>query len=501
MAASGRRSLTPFNAIRDNNKAVALCEESNMPNTPGRRPFHVGYQSRREFVLTAGTAGLALAVVGAPVLAASAAKPDYTLRIAPVSVEIAPGKIIQTMGYNGTVPGPLIRLREGKRVTIKVINDSDVPDLVHWHGLKIPSFVDGAMEEGTPMVMPGASASYSFEPNPTGTRWYHTHAIAKDDLRRSLYGGQYGFLYVEPRREPGRYDQEVFIAMHHWEPSFVSMQDLHPGPPPNNGLEVAYKSASFNSKSLGSGEPVRVRRGQRVLFRLLNASATDDIALALPGHRFTVVAVDGNKVPAPQSVDVLVLAPAERIDALVEMNNPGVWVFGSIKDDERASGMGIVVEYANASGDAQWRPIEKAGMPMWDYLRFGKNTVAAPPDGRFELLSQKIPGGRGGFNRWTINGKSWPETDPLIVEHGKRYRLVFNNDSGDMHPMHLHRHSFELASFAGTATSGIIKDVVNVPAHKIVEVDFVADNPGLTLLHCHMQEHMDFGFMNLVKYA
>lgn len=472
-----------------------------MPITASRRPFHVGYQSRREFLQTAGTAGLALAVVGAPVLAAPAAKPDYTLRIAPVSVEIAPGTIIQTMGYNGTVPGPLIRLREGKRVTIKVINDSDVADLVHWHGLKIPSFVDGAMEEGTPMVMPGASASYSFEPNPTGTRWYHTHAIAKDDLRRSLYGGQYGFLYVEPRREPGRYDQEVFIAMHHWEPSFVSMQDLHPGPPPNNGLEVAYKSASFNSKSLGSGEPVRVRRGQRVLFRLLNASATDDIALALPGHRFTVVALDGNKVPAPQSVDVLVLAPAERIDALVEMNNPGVWVFGSIKDDERASGMGIVVEYANASGDAQWRLIEKAGMPMWDYLRFGKNTVAAPPDGRFELLSQKIPGGRGGFNRWTINGKSWPETDPLIVEHGKRYRLVFNNDSGDMHPMHLHRHSFELVSFAGTATSGIIKDVVNVPAHKIVEVDFVADNPGLTLLHCHMQEHMDFGFMNLVKYA
>jgi FtsP/CotA-like multicopper oxidase with cupredoxin domain len=223
--------------------------------------------------------------------------------------------------------------------------------------------------------------------------------------------------------------------------------------------------------------------------------------LALPGHRFTVVALDGYQVPAPQNVDILVLAPAERIDALVEMNNPGVWAFGSIKDDERASGMGIVVEYANASGDARWHPIEIAGMPMWDYTRFGGNTVATPPDGRFELVSQKIPGGRGGFNRWTINGKSWPETDPLTVERGKRYRLVFNNDSGDMHPMHLHRHSFELVSVAGTPTSGILKDVVNVPAHKVVEVDFVADNPGLTLLHCHMQEHMDFGFMNLVKYA
>lgn len=472
-----------------------------MRNISSGRPFYVGNQSRREFLQSAGTAGLALMVAGTPALAAPASKPDYRLRIAPTSVEIAPGKIIQTVGYNGTVPGPLIRLREGKRVTITVTNDSDVPDLVHWHGMKIPSLVDGAMEEGTPMIMPGASASYTFEAKPTGTRWYHTHAMAKDDLRRSLYGGQYGFVYVESSREPGRYDQEVFIAMHHWEPSFVSMQDLRRGPPPNNGLEVAYKSASFNSKALGSGEPVRVRRGQRVLFRLLNASATDDIGLALPGHRFTVVALDGNQVPAAQSVGMLVLAPAERIDALVEMNNPGVWVFGSIKDDERASGMGIVVEYANASGDAQWHPIEMAGMPMWDYTQFGGNAVAVPPDGRFELVSQKIPGGRGGFNRWTINGKSWPETDPLTIECGKRYRLVFNNDSGDMHPMHLHRHIFELVSVAGTPTSGILKDVVNVPAHKVVEVDFVADNPGLTLLHCHMQEHMDFGFMNLVKYA
>ena len=259
-----------------------------MPTPASDRLFHVGQQSRREFLQNVTTAGLALAVAGAPALAA-ATKPDYTLRIAPVSIEIAPGKIIQTIGYNGTVPGPLIRVREGRQVTIKVINDSNVPDLVHWHGLKIPSLVDGAMEEGTPMILPGRSASYTFTPRPAGTRWYHTHATAKDDLRLSLYGGQYGFLYVEPAHDPGRYDQEVFIAMHQWEPSFVSMQDFHPGPPPDNGLEVAYKSASFNSKALGHGEPVRVRRDQRVLFRLLNASATDDIALALPGHQFMVV--------------------------------------------------------------------------------------------------------------------------------------------------------------------------------------------------------------------
>jgi hypothetical protein len=96
--------------------------------------------------------------------------------------------------------------------------------------------------------------------------------MAGTDLRRSLYAALYGFLIVEPASDPGRYDQEVLLAAHHWEGSWVSMQDIRRGPPPDNGLEVLYASASFNDKMLGHGEPVRVREGQRVLFRLLNAS-------------------------------------------------------------------------------------------------------------------------------------------------------------------------------------------------------------------------------------
>jgi FtsP/CotA-like multicopper oxidase with cupredoxin domain len=460
-----------------------------------------GLSGRRDFLLGAGATALALTTgaMSSPARAQDASGgADVTIRIAPVTLELAPGHVIQTVGYNGTAPGPLLRLREGRQTTIAVVNDTEAPELVHWHGLFLPSEMDGSMEEGTPMVMPGASASYSFTAKPAGTRWYHSHAMAGKDLTQSLYSGQYGFLTIEPKRDPGRYDQEVFIAMHHWEPYFVSMQDIRKGPPPDNGLEVAYKSASFNDKALGHGEPVRVRQGQRVLFRLLNASATDDVMLALPGHRFTVLALDGNPVPSPQTVDSLMLAPAERIDAVVEMDNPGVWIFGSTDDDVRRMGMGVVVEYANATGAPQW---QAPPMPMWDYLIFGRQSPVPEPDGRFDLKIEKITGGRGGFNRWTINGKSWPDTDPLIVEQGKRYRLVFRNDSGDMHPLHLHRHSFELVRFAGKPTAGIRKDVVNVPKRETVEVDFTADDPGLSLLHCHMQEHQDFGFMTLVKYA
>ena len=276
------------------------------------------------------------------------------------------------------------------------------------------------------------------------------------------------------------------------------MQDLRKGPPPDNGLEVMYRAASFNDKALGHGEPIRVRTGNRVLFHVLNASATDDVHLALPGHDFNVIALDGNPVPNPRAVPILVLAPAEQIDAVVEMKQPGVWVFGATEDSMREMGMGVVVEYAGQSGAPQW---SKPQSSTWDYTVFGTTTAIPEPDSRFNLVSEKIPGGHGGFNRWTINGKSWPDLDPLVVKAGQRYRMVMENKSGDDHPIHLHRHTFELTHIGGKTTSGIRKDTVNIPRRQSAEIDFVADDPGLTLFHCHMQLHMDFGFMALMKYA
>src|SRR5262249_19584174 len=118
---------------------------------------------------------------------------------------------------------------------------------------------------------------------------------------------------------------------------WVSMQDIRRGPPPDNGLEALYSSASINDKMLGHGDPVRVREGQRVLFRLLNASPTENVTLALAGHRLTAIALDGNRVPSPQTLDTLFLAPAERADVIVEMNRPGVWILGGVKTPSLAS--------------------------------------------------------------------------------------------------------------------------------------------------------------------
>ena len=209
--------------------------------------------------------------------------------------------------------------------------------------------------------------------------------------------------------------------------------------------------------------------------------------------------MDGNPVPSPQTVDVLQLNVAERIDAVVEMNQPGVWVLGSPRDPERNLGMGVVVEYAGQQGEPKW--VTPPNPPPWDYTIFGTQAPHPEPDGKFDVTFKMLEDEGKPFNRWTINDQLWPKVDPIKVKAGKRYRIVFHNGMEDGHPVHLHRHSFELVSVGGKPTAGIVKDVVNVPRGGNAEVDFVADNPGLSLLHCHMQQHMDAGFKMLVKYA
>jgi FtsP/CotA-like multicopper oxidase with cupredoxin domain len=271
----------------------------------------------------------------------------YELRIAPLKLDLGAGIEITTTGYNGTAPGPMLRLPEGKPVSIDVFNETDVPELVHWHGLAIDSLNDGAMEEGSPMIPPGGQRRYSFTPRPAGSRWYHSHAAAGADLTRSTYSGQFGFLYIEPKTDPGAYDHEVFLAVHHWGPMMTQTG-------PHKTCEVSYRHASFNDKILSAAEPLRVHQGQRVLFHFLNASATENVELALPRHQFHVIALDGNPVPVPKAVNTISLGVAERADAIVEMNSPGIWILGSTRESERLIGLGLPVEYAGNRGSAQW---------------------------------------------------------------------------------------------------------------------------------------------------
>jgi FtsP/CotA-like multicopper oxidase with cupredoxin domain len=268
------------------------------------------------------------------------------------------------------------------------------------------------------------------------------------------------------------------------------------------GFEVGYDLFSINGRALGHGEPIRVRGGERVLLHVLNASATEIRSLALPGHTFRVLALDGNPVPSPADVPVLWLGTSERITALVEMRAPGVWVLGDVADDDRKHGMGVIVEYAGHSGKPRWMTPKPS---RWDYAHFGVANPKTPePDETLELTFVKRNAVLHGFNQWTVNGEPFSMeamTPKFSLRQGRRYRLKFRNASDDVHPLHLHRHSFELTRVGGRQTGGVLKDVVMLGGFQELEVDFVADNPGLTLFHCHQQLHMDFGFMALFQYA
>ena len=261
---------------------------------------------RRDFLQRASLALLG-AATKTKLLAETPA--DVRLEIAPLKLEIAPGKIIHTVAYNGRVPGPLIRWPEGKPITIDVINQAGLPEIVHWHGLWIPSSEDGAAEEGSPMIAAGAQRRYSFTPRPSGFRWYHTHTFAGHDLKRGTYTGQFGCFYIEPQQSPGAYDQEIFLTLHDW--------NAYMGGGGDASMDAFYDYATINDRMLGHGDPIQVREGQKVLFRVLNASATATHWLGFAGHEFTVIDMDGNAVPQPAKVSAVRLAPAERIEVLV----------------------------------------------------------------------------------------------------------------------------------------------------------------------------------------
>jgi FtsP/CotA-like multicopper oxidase with cupredoxin domain len=483
---------------------------------------------RRTFLRAAGATAAATLITPVRFLAQTDAPADYTLTIATKPLEIAPKRIISVTTYNGQFPGPLLRLKEGQPVTIDIRNDTDTPEQLHWHGQLVSSDVDGAAEEGTPFVPPHGSRRISFEPKPSGFRVYHTHVRAGADLALGQYCGLVGPVYIEPKQHPGNYDREVFLTLKEFQPTlshggdmpqhFLSPAQTVPelkdsgeskmkaslarGKP--HGFEVGYESFTINGRVLGHGDPVRVKSGERVLFHVLNGSATETRSLALPGHSFIVIAMDGNPLPKPVRVPVLWLGTAERISAIVEMNHPGVWIMGDLDDDDRHHGMGIVVEYAGNKAKPQWLPPAPF---KWNYAHFGEPAANSPqPDEVFTMLFEKQNAAVDGFNQWTINGVSYPLTqmmaDPAFhIQEGKRYRVRMSNASDDIHPIHLHRHTFELTKFAGQPTSGVLKDVVMVNGYQEVEIDFQANNPGLTLFHCHQQLHMDFGFMTLFAYA
>ena len=434
---------------------------------------------RRTFLRLSGLAALAPHLELLPPLLEA----DHSIRIRRTTLELAPGRLVHTCAYDGQFPGPLLRLKAGQAAVIDIQNETDSLQWLRWHGQDVPVSADDDRFSDALRIPARGHRLIAFTPRESGLQLYHSNQGGGSLLEAAAYGAQAGPMLIEPRHDPGRFDREAVLVLKDFEPR------LYRGA---RGFEIRYALSSINSHMLGHGEPIRVRAGERVLFHVLNASATEIRQLALPGHLFRVLSLDGHSVPRPAEVSSLRLGVGERVSALVRMNQPGVWIFGELTADDRDRGLGIVVEYAGCSGPPRWvQPVH----PTWNYARFGAEGGCAP-DEIIPLSLGTTEAARSGFNQWTVNGTAFSLRDGglcLRLRVGRRYRLKLRNQSDVAHCLHLPGHRFELARSGEDPAAGVLKEVVTLDARQNLELDVVPGRPGPALLHCCRQLHRDFG--------
>lgn len=465
--------------------------------------------NRREF-LTTGLGG-ALVVAGGGVVATRFLQrwsPTGSVREIRLTAQVAdwqvgPGTTTRAWTYNGQVPGPEIRVKEGERLRVILDNDLPEPTTLHWHGLPVPHAMDGVPGLTQPAVQPGQQFTYEFTAGPAGTYWYHSHVGYQFDR------GLFGPLIVEPACESLTYDREYVLVFDDW-----LFDATNPLPDPAMGMgepgeqplahgpgmlrpQPLYDALTVNGRS-GDHPPLMVRRGDRVRLRLVNASASTVVPLRLAGHRLTITHSDGQALEASEA-DLLRLGMGERYDVLFTADRPGVWPLEILGAGRHDPGLRVRYEGIHGTQDSA-APTVRPIISNYRDLQGPEAAGVRVPDRIYELaLSGGLPDQPGA---WMINGRRYPETDPLEVREGERVRLLLHNLSGMPHPMHLHGHFFDLVGPDGVpAVAPIRKDTLVIGHGQLHVVEFTADNPGAHwLLHCHQLYHHHGGMATEVRY-
>jgi FtsP/CotA-like multicopper oxidase with cupredoxin domain len=402
--------------------------------------------------------------------------------------------------YNGRVPGPELRFRQGERLRIEVENALSVPTTVHWHGIRLPNAMDGVPGVTQKPIAEGGRFLYEFDLPDAGTYWYHPHLGSPEQVGRGLYGA----LVVE-EREPPAVDRDVAWVLSDWRldrearivPDFMSPMDAsHAG---RIGNTVTVNGAIR--------ETFGVRAGERIRLRLVNASNARIYALSFEGHEPQLIAFDGQPVK-PRRAGRVVLGPAQRADLVIDcIGKPGMR--HRVVDDFYPRRAYRLLDLAY-SGE---RPLREAFAPL---RALAPNTVPAADLAKAVHHRIEFGGGmmgavpsqaqhKGMF--WTVNGAPVPEHGhqhaPLLeLGRGRSYVLDLVNDTAWHHPIHLHGHVFTVISRDGRPSevdeSG---DTVLLDPRTRAQIAFVADNPGDWMLHCHVLEHQASGMMALVRVA
>jgi FtsP/CotA-like multicopper oxidase with cupredoxin domain len=267
--------------------------------------------------------------------------------------------------------------------------------------------------------------------------------------------------------------------------------------------QPAYDVMTINGKAYPATEPLRLKARERVRLRIINASAEHTHVVRLAGHRLRVTHTDGNPLRTPVEVDAVPIAPAERYDVVVVADRPGSWFLHCMQPGHVEAGERMLVVY---EGHTKTNPpeIERglAGLTVWDYgLGHAHTALREPKIAAPRAFLLTLSGGMMGSDLWTINGRRYPQTEPLVCRQGERVRLMLRNNSMQAHPMHLHGQSFRLLATNGTPyAEPLVKDVVDVEAHMGSAIlEFTANNPGDWFFHCHKPMHMMGGMIALVK--
>ena len=447
-------------------------------------------------------AGTAFAIAG--VRTASAANPrDLKAHVS--DIQLLPDDFGKTRiwGFEGTAPGPEIRVAQGARVQKRLVNDLPAATSTHWHGIRIDNAMDGVAGLTQDAIAPGASFDYDFTVPDAGTYWYHAHNRSFEQVARGLHGA----LIVE-EADPLDIDQEEVLIFDDWliDPdtaqiagSFGSMHELsHAG---RLGNYVTTNGTYNLSK--------QVRRNDRLRLRLINASNARVFQLALDGLEGWIVALDGMPLAQPTIVEqAFDLAPAQRVDLIVDVTaeTGGAGHIVQVDRNDTFSQVAFdVMGDSSRSRRAAPRPLPPNAHPMPDLLarrdlelRMEGGAMGglrgALMDGQMSSMRDLAQSG----NFWAFNGAvGGMDGPPLVkVSRGETVFLTISNDTAFPHAMHLHgMHFHEVSPDMGL---GPLRDTTLLNRGDARSIAFVADNPGQWLLHCHMLSHAASGMMTWV---
>ncbi len=488
--------------------------------------------SRRGFLALAGagSAGLALASCGGstkpsavpsggPEVAAAEAKrrragapvKDVALVAAPLTIDLGGGLKVPTWAYGASVPGAEIRVKAGDVVRAQFTNKLAEATTIHWHGLALRNDMDGVPGMTQEPVAPQGTFTYEFATSNPGTYWFHPH------VGLHLDRGLYAPLIIEDPAEPGRYDREYVVVLDDWSDGLgqapeAALEDLKDGKGPHAehtkgggphsdalnsaGGDVSYPVFLVNGRQPGAPAEFVAKKGERIRFRIINAAADTPFRVALGGHQLTVTHADGFPV-VPVTVDTLMIAMAERYDVTVTVAGEGVFPFMAVAEAKADEAMAVLRSGPGAIPDSNARPPELSGKMLQRADLVAAESVRLPA-GRPDRTYKIALGGGGPGYVWTLNGKPHGQNKPLVVRQGERIRLDFENTTTMFHPMHLHGHTFQVINPGGAA--GARKDTTIVRPNEPVSVEFVADNPGQWMIHCHNNYHQVMGMMLTLSY-